>query len=104
MTNPTDTLSVDTSNGKLRGRRVGGVPAWLNIPYVLPGPLNTLISSSSQFSEDCLYLNVWSPAADGRKRPVWVWLHGGAYELGGGSQYLGHELAKQGDIVFVSIN
>ncbi|OJH37325.1 carboxylesterase/lipase family protein [Cystobacter ferrugineus] len=140
MTNPTDTLIVDTSTGKLRGRRMGGVHAWLNIPYaappvgplrfrepqpvqpwtgirdatrfgasalqppLIPGPLNTVISSSSQFSEDCLYLNVWSPAADGRKRPVWVWIHGGAYDLGGGSQYLGHELAKQGDIVFVSIN
>ena len=29
-------------------------------------------------SEDCLTLNVWTPAADGKKRPVMVWIHGGA--------------------------
>src|ERR1700752_3930105 len=37
-------------------------------------------------SEDCLSLNIWTPAADGAKRPVMVWIHGGAYVFGAGSQ------------------
>src|SRR4029453_12412766 len=35
-------------------------------------------------SEDCLYLNVWSAAAPGDKRPVMVWIHGGAWTRGAG--------------------
>ena len=37
-------------------------------------------------SEDCLYLNVWTPGCDGAKRPVMVWIHGGAFMIGAGSQ------------------
>ncbi len=59
-------------------------------------------------SEDCLKLNVWTPAiADGKKRPVMVWLHGGGYTNGNGIEqdgYDGENLARKGDIVFVSIN
>ncbi|MCK5692198.1 MAG: carboxylesterase/lipase family protein [Bacteroidales bacterium] len=59
-------------------------------------------------SEDCLKLNVWTPAiADGKKRPVMVWLHGGGYRNGNGIEqdgYKGENLARKGDIVFVSIN
>ena len=57
-------------------------------------------------SEDCLYLNVWTPAADGKRRPVMVWIHGGAFVLGAGSQslYDGATLARRGDVVVVSIN
>lgn len=59
-------------------------------------------------SEDCLKLNVWTPAvADGKKRPVMVWLHGGGYTNGNGIEqdgYMGENLARKGDIVFVSIN
>lgn len=59
-------------------------------------------------SEDCLRLNVWTPAlADGRKRPVLVWLHGGGYTNGNGIEqdgYKGENLSRKGDIVFVSIN
>ena len=61
----------------------------------------------SQFSqsEDCLNLTVWTPAADGKKRPVFVWLHGGAYMSGGGDQafYTGGRLAARGDVVVVSL-
>jgi para-nitrobenzyl esterase len=59
-------------------------------------------------SEDCLRLNVWTPAmADGKKRPVMVWLHGGGYTNGNGIEqdgYDGENLSRKGDIVFVSIN
>jgi para-nitrobenzyl esterase len=59
-------------------------------------------------SEDCLKLNIWTPALkDGRKRPVLVWLHGGGYTNGNGIEqdgYNGENLSRKGDIVFVSIN
>lgn len=59
-------------------------------------------------SEDCLKLNVWTPEiADGKKRPVLVWLHGGGFTNGNAIEqdgYHGENLSKQGDIVFVSIN
>ncbi|MBN1952992.1 MAG: carboxylesterase/lipase family protein [Bacteroidales bacterium] len=59
-------------------------------------------------SEDCLKLNVWTPALnDGKKRPVLVWLHGGGYTNGNGIEqdgYNGENLSRKGDIVFVSIN
>ncbi|WP_261380438.1 carboxylesterase/lipase family protein [Variovorax beijingensis] len=57
-------------------------------------------------SEDCLHLTVWTPAADGGRRPVVVWLHGGAWQSGGAALewYSGAQLAVQGDIVMVSPN
>lgn len=57
-------------------------------------------------SEDCLYLNVWSPAADDKKRPVLVWIHGGSFVSGSGSSdwYDGASFADQGDVVVVTIN
>jgi len=57
-------------------------------------------------SEDCLTLNVWTPAVDGKKRPVMVWIHGGAFTSGAGSLpwYSGERFAADGDLVFVSIN
>jgi para-nitrobenzyl esterase len=57
-------------------------------------------------SEDCLYLNVFTPAADGSRRPVMVWIHGGGFTHGAGSQplYDGGRLAVRGDVVVVTIN
>lgn len=57
-------------------------------------------------SEDCLYLNVFTPTADSRKRPVMVWIHGGAFSWGAGSEatYDGGALAARGDVVVVTIN
>jgi para-nitrobenzyl esterase len=56
--------------------------------------------------EDCLYLNVYTPAADDARRPVLVWIHGGAFVIGSGSQdlYDGAPLAERGDVVVVTIN
>jgi len=55
--------------------------------------------------DDCLSLNVWTPALDGR-RPVLVWIHGGAYTSGGSSQpvYDAARLAAEHDLVVVTIN
>jgi para-nitrobenzyl esterase len=60
----------------------------------------------SNMSEDCLYLNVWSPGADDKKRPVMVWIHGGAFVSGSGSStwYDGTSFAAEGDVVVVTIN
>ncbi len=57
-------------------------------------------------SEDCLFLNVWTPGTDAGKRPVMVYIHGGAYSSGSGSSdlYDGTRLAKRGDVVVVTLN
>ncbi len=79
----------------------GVVKAWQ------PGPAcpqrNTGVGAQS---EDCLFLNVWTPSADERaKRPVMVYIHGGAYATGSGNDPLtdGARLAAQGDVVVVTI-
>ena len=56
-------------------------------------------------AEDCLVVNVWTPAVTG-KRPVMVWLHGGGYSSGSASHplYDGGNLSRRGDIVFVGVN
>ena len=57
-------------------------------------------------SEDCCNLNVWTPAPDGRRRPVMVWIHGGGFTSGSGAgvMYRGGDLARNGDVVVVTIN
>ena len=59
-------------------------------------------------SEDCLRLNVFTPAInDGVKRPVMVWLHGGGFVNGNGIEqdgYNGENFARKGNVVFVSVN
>ncbi|MDE2265865.1 MAG: carboxylesterase/lipase family protein [Alphaproteobacteria bacterium] len=63
--------------------------------------------SEERMSEDCLFLNVWTPALrDGGRRPVMFYIHGGAYSSGSGSAniYDGVNLCKRGDVVVVTIN
>ena len=59
-------------------------------------------------SEDCLRINVFTPALkDGKKRPVMFWIHGGGFTAGNGIEhdgYNGENLARFGDVVFCSIN
>ena len=57
-------------------------------------------------AEDCLTLNVWTPGLDAAKRPVMVWLHGGAFAYGSGNRAVtdGGNLARRGDVVVVSVN
>jgi para-nitrobenzyl esterase len=59
----------------------------------------------NNFSEDCLYLNVWTPAGDaGERLPVMVWIYGGAFSLGSTATpvYDAARLAKKG-VVVVSV-
>ena len=75
---------------KTGGRSAGDPPA--------PGEPGT--------SEDCLFLNVWTPAPDAGARPVMVWLHGGGFGngSGGAAMYDGAALARRGDTVIVTVN
>jgi para-nitrobenzyl esterase len=72
----------------------------------LPYPAGSPYAGPAQTtSEDCLYLNVWTTAKPGDKRPVMVWIHGGAWTRGSGSTatYNGTALAKKG-VVLVTTN
>ena len=76
--------------------------------------LQTLMQESSlapsfkgqEQSEDCLFLNIWTPGLDNRRRPVFFWIHGGAFIMGAGTENFLEDgsLAKRGNIVVVSIN
>lgn len=88
---------------------------WSDVrPAVYPGPMvpqnltrfDPFLGPDPQpQAEDCLSLNVWTPSVEGR-RPVYVWIHGGAYVSGSGSfpLYDGGATAARGDIVVVGIN
>ena len=71
------------------------------------GPLQFAFNAEGgERHEDCLYLNVWTPGLDNRKRPVLVWIHGGGFSGGTGGTpiYDGTALARRGDAVVVTIN
>ena len=100
-------LEAESAYGTLRGERNADCFVWKGIPYAMP-PVGDYryrppqrpdswsgIREATQFgsaavqpyardqtSEDCLYLNVWSPGADGKRRPVMVWFHGGGFTVG----------------------
>jgi len=99
--------------GKLRFKRPK--------PIVYDGPINSTkwpnvcyqnVDISSSFytshnmSEDCLYLNIWSPKITNELKPVMFWIHGGALTSGSSSFeiYNGETLASRGDVVVVTIN
>jgi para-nitrobenzyl esterase len=65
------------------------------------GPIDTL-----PVGEDCLTLHVWTPGRDNAKRPVMVWLHGGAFSWGSANspRYDGTRLAQRNDVVVVAVN
>ena len=78
-------------------------------PQVAPPPTSAWASWAVKTgeSEDCLALNVWTPGiADGKKRPVMVWMHGGGYSVFNGSAavYDGVRLCQRGDVVLVTLN
>ncbi len=64
------------------------------------------ITPPENLSEDCLYLNIWTPAKSGKEKlPVFVWIYGGGFSSGSAAcaVYDGEEMSKKG-IIFVSIN
>ncbi|MFO1159787.1 MAG: carboxylesterase/lipase family protein [Reyranellaceae bacterium] len=65
------------------------------------GPIDTL-----PVGEDCLTLHVWTPGLDNAKRPVMVWLHGGAFSYGSANspRYDSTNLARRQDVVVVAVN
>jgi len=80
-----------------------GVRACRDFAPACPQPKVPLIGADWT-NEDCLYLNVWTPAQHpDAPLPVMVWIHGGAYMLGSGAMYDGAALARQG-VVVVTIN
>lgn len=133
---------VKTTNGKVRGYVQDGVSIFKGLRYgadtggarrfmppVKPEPWTDVKDAlaygaasmqsgrgeeGETLSEDCLFLNIWTPAkaskkdglTDGGKRPVMFYIHGGAYNGGSGASpwYEGTKLAKRGDVVVVTVN
>ena len=90
------------------------VSAWSGVrdattlgPPALQGPGTTYGEHEPPYSEDCLVLNVWTPAVnDGGKRPVMFYCHGGGFTSGSGGQNIqdGAHLAATYDVVVVACN
>jgi para-nitrobenzyl esterase len=78
-------------------------PAAMQLEDVIMSKLGNALTN---LDEDCLYLNVWSQAADNQKRPVIVWIHGGAFKQGSGVDpwFDGTSFAVNGDVVLVTVN
>jgi para-nitrobenzyl esterase len=127
---------VDTSSGKVQGLEAGGVHQFRGLPYARaerfrpPGPPEgwTGVREATEFgaiapqnpsaterllgaaerpsSEDCLFLNVYTPGPGDPVRPVMVWLHGGGFTAGSGDivWYDGSTLARTHDVVVVTVN
>jgi para-nitrobenzyl esterase len=91
-----------------RFRRAPSPEPWRRIRDGLEyGPSCPQLHSAERTSEDCLRLNIWTPALrDGGKRPVMVYIHGGEFSSGSGSSplYDGTHLCRRGDVVVVTVN
>ena len=130
-----DPLIVQTLYGSVSGKKDSAdTYSWKGIPYATP-PIGDLrwkaprppehwqeVRKASEFgnkaaqvlpvlnwtigNEDCLYLNVWRPADDRSKLPVYFWIHGGGNTMGSASSsdYHGHALASRAGVVFVSVS
>jgi len=124
--------TISTRLGAITGQSEHGIQRFLGVPYGKP-PVGELRFRASEaygswpatfdatrmghramqpaypsveegYSEDCLTLNIYTPAADRGNRPVLFWIHGGAYHIGSGNDHDGSVLAAQGDVVVVSVN
>jgi para-nitrobenzyl esterase len=100
--------------GDLRWRAPQSPEPWTTVAdasrfgFVCPQPTLPVVplDLGAPEDEDCLYLNIWSSTAPGDKKPVMVWVHGGAYVLGSAGQplYDGTVLASSGDVLIVTVN
>ncbi|QHV93886.1 carboxylesterase family protein [Spirosoma endbachense] len=126
-------VEVAITHGRIRGMRKEGVNLFKGIPYGgrisgdrrfrRPAPLEkwTGVRDALEFgapaiqnprrnepapSEDCLFLNVWTPANDHKKRPVLFYSHGGGFVVGSGASggQDGSNLARNFDVVVVETN
>ena len=92
----------------LRGlEAIGSAPSLGSAGSVTAGAPPRIAPESGVQSEDCLRLNVFTPALrDHRKRPVLVYFHGGAYNNGSvnSALYDGKRLCHRGDVVVVTVN
>lgn len=99
--------------GKLRFRKPAPLDSW-NGTYDASRAKHSCIQTlypiifhiETDLSEDCLYLNVWTPSKQGPRRPVLVWIHGGAFKFGSSHErwYNGAALASLNNVVVVSLN
>ena len=93
--------------GRLRWRPPRPAAHWSGVRdatrFGSPCPQNASAFGTASTSEDCLYLNVYTPGTRGRKRPVMVWIHGGSLNVGEGDAYDPATLARRG-VVVVTIN
>ena len=100
-------------SGENRFQKAGQVKPWtgtrdalqLGNPSIQP-PNQTYGINEPEPAEDCLVLNIWTPANDGLKRPVMVYSHGGGYIHGSGGSTAqdGANLARMYDVVVVTTN
>jgi para-nitrobenzyl esterase len=77
------------------------------VSYQTAGSLGGLLGGPEpDVAEECLFLNVHTPAVDQNKRPVMVWIHGGGFTGGSGSTpwYNGQSFVEKGNLVLVTIN
>src|SRR4051795_6011676 len=132
----TGVIEVKTTRGRVRGARHDRLTTFKGVPYggsvagpnrfkaapplaswtgvrdalqlapPAPQPGRQASSREPAPAEDCLFLNVWTPAADGRRRPVMFYSHGGGFTTGsGGAAYQdGGNLARTFDVVAVATN
>lgn len=129
LTNHADPIAA-TRHGRVQGTREGGVLVFRGVRYgadtrstrfaraapptrwsdMRPahdyGPAAPQTRTNEPISEDCLFLNIWTPGLDRARRPVMVYLHGGAHAHGSGSDplYDGRNLAMRGDVVVLTLN
>jgi len=133
LTDPAYAQTVTVETGKLQGTVEDGLAIYRGIPYAAPPvrelrwraprpaakwdgvrdareygracvQTNTAIADLPAPSEDCLFVNVWTPARAGERLPVMVWIHGGGFTAGTPAErlYHGEWLAKKG-VVVVSV-